>query len=93
VLLRPDRPLAIREEEVVPSGVTLERRWQYARWHDGTAHVWLQHRKRPGRGERSSGIRWDVIDRTRVAPAPKLPKGPTAPTARTARTAPRRRPE
>ncbi|MEV1155941.1 hypothetical protein AB0J27_11115 [Micromonospora chokoriensis] len=62
-LLRPGRPLWIREEEVPAAGVTVDRRWQLARWHDGTVHLWLQHRKRPGRGERSSGIVWDRIDR------------------------------
>jgi hypothetical protein len=62
-LLRPDRPLRVREEEVTAAGVTVERRWRFARWHDGTAHVWLHYRKRPSRGERSSGIVWDRIDR------------------------------
>jgi hypothetical protein len=61
-LLVPDRPLRVREEEVPAAGVTVERRWQFARWHDGSTHLWLQHRKRPGRGERSSGIRWDYLD-------------------------------
>jgi hypothetical protein len=68
VVLRPNQPLRVREEEVTRSGVTVERRWQFARWHDGHTHAWLQHRKRPGRGERSSGIRWDRIEPT-TAPA------------------------
>jgi hypothetical protein len=62
-LLTPDRPLRVREEEVPATGINVERQWQFARWHDGTTHLWLQHRKRPGRGERSSGIRWDFVDR------------------------------
>jgi hypothetical protein len=62
LLLRPDRPLRVREEEVPRSGVTVERRWQFGRWHDGRIHTWLQHRKRPGRGERSSGITWDRLE-------------------------------
>ena len=44
------------------AGVTLERRWQIGRWHDGSLHVWLAWRKLPGRGERSSGLRWDSLD-------------------------------
>lgn len=66
-LLTPNRPLRVREEEVPAGGITVERRWQFARWHDGTTHLWLQHRKRPGRGERSSGIRWDFLDAGDVA--------------------------
>jgi hypothetical protein len=65
LLLRPDRPLRVREEEVPRSGATVERRWQFGRWHDGGTHTWLQHRKRPGRGERSSGITWDRLDPVR----------------------------
>jgi hypothetical protein len=61
VVLRPDRPLRLHEEEVPPTGATVDRRWQFGRSHDGRTHLWLQHRKRPGRGERSSGISWDRL--------------------------------
>ena len=54
-------PRRVREEEVQRDGVRLERRWQAARWHDGSLHVWLQRRKSAGRGERSSGLRWDLL--------------------------------
>jgi hypothetical protein len=60
--LEPHRPLTIREEEIPRGGITVERRWQYARWTDGSAHVWVQRRRRQGRGERSSGLRWDILD-------------------------------
>ena len=63
-LLDPRQPCWLYEEEVPTSGVRLERSWQAGRWHDGTLHVWLQRRKRPGRGERSSGIRWDLLRST-----------------------------
>ena len=60
-LLTPHAPLWIREEEVPRGGVTLERRWQMTRWHDGSVHLWLQRRKQPGRGERSSSLAWDSL--------------------------------
>ncbi len=59
--LDPRRPLWILEEEVPASGVRLERRWQFCRWQDGSFHVWLQRRKSSGRGERSSGLRFDLL--------------------------------
>jgi hypothetical protein len=59
--LDPRRPCWLREEEVPRGGIRLERRWQFGRWYDGSYHVWLQRRKLAGRGERASGIRWDVL--------------------------------
>ena len=54
--------MVIEEEEVPRGGATLERRWQTARWTDGSLHVWLQRTKRLGHGERSSGLRWDSLE-------------------------------
>jgi len=65
VLLDPRRPRWLYEEEVPRDGVRVERSWQYTRWRDGSGHLWLQRRKRPGRGERSSGVRWDLLRTTR----------------------------
>jgi hypothetical protein len=56
------RPRWFLEEEVPTSGAVVERSWQLGRWHDGSLHVWLQRRKRPGRGERGSGVRWDLLE-------------------------------
>ena len=61
-LLQPDGPMTLDEEEVPTGGVTVERRWRAARWTDGTLHVWQQRRKSPGSTERSSGLRWDILD-------------------------------
>jgi len=61
-LLDARRPRWVYEEEVPASGVLIERRWRFARWHDGSFHLWLERTKRPRRGERSSGVRWDLID-------------------------------
>jgi hypothetical protein len=71
VFLDPRRPRWIYEEEVPRSGVRLERRWQFGRWHDGSFHVWLQRRKRAGRGERSSGVRWDLLETAREVLPPR----------------------
>jgi len=60
-LLDPRRPRWVQDEEVPRGGAVVERSWQLGRWQDGSLHVWLQRRKRPGRGERSSGLRWDPL--------------------------------
>jgi hypothetical protein len=62
-VLDPRRPRWLYEEEVPRGGVDVSSAWQLGRWHDGSVHLWLQRRKRPGRGERSSGVRWDLLDR------------------------------
>ncbi|HEU4953541.1 MAG TPA: hypothetical protein VFT28_03165, partial [Gemmatimonadales bacterium] len=56
-LLDPRRPRWVYEEEVPRGGVRVERLWQAARAPDGGLHVWLRKRKRPGRGDRGSGLR------------------------------------
>jgi hypothetical protein len=53
-------PLRIAEEEVGRDGVVVERRFQYARTADGRAVLWVGRSKRVGRGEASSGLRFDV---------------------------------
>jgi hypothetical protein len=71
VLLRTDpgqapdaeRPLRIEEEEVPREGAVVTRAFQFARWLDGRSLLWLGRRKRSGRGEGSSGLRFDVISR------------------------------
>lgn len=56
-------PLRIEEEEVPREGALVERSFQYARWFDGAALLWLGRRKTAGRGESSSGLRFDVLQR------------------------------
>jgi hypothetical protein len=53
--------LWLYEEEVPRAGVTVERLAKYGRWHDGRVHMWKARRKRGGRGEGSSGLRFDVV--------------------------------
>lgn len=71
VLLRTDpslppgqeRALRIEEEEVPRDGAIVERRFQFARWINGESLLWLGRRKSAGRGEGSSGLRYDVLAR------------------------------
>jgi hypothetical protein len=63
--LAPDAesPLRIEEEEVPREGVVVERAFQFARWFEGRALLWLGRRKGVGRGEGASGLRFDVLDK------------------------------
>ena len=58
----------IHEEEVPRAGAHVLTTFQRARWHDGSVCVWLGNRKRTGRGEGSSGLRFDQIE-------PVVPRG------------------
>ena len=60
-LLEPGRPLRIFEEEVPRAGARISRSWQYARWSDGSAHLWIGRQKNAGRGEGASGLHFDSI--------------------------------
>jgi hypothetical protein len=51
----------LEEEEVPREGVVVERAFQYARWFDGRALVWVGRRKAAGRGEGASGLRFDTV--------------------------------
>jgi hypothetical protein len=55
--------LELYEEELPRAGVRLTRSYHHARWIDGSTHVWLGRAKRTGRGEGSSGLRFDVLER------------------------------
>jgi hypothetical protein len=61
----PDKEAALHleEEEVPREGVVIQRTFQYARWLDGRSYVWLGRRKSVGKGEGSSGLRFDRIER------------------------------
>lgn len=62
-VLDPTRPLRLHEDELPRGGVSVSRHWQLARGSDGRLHLWIGRRKRPGRGERGSGLRFDTIER------------------------------
>jgi hypothetical protein len=58
----PHEPVIVREEEVPREGARVMRAYQLARWFDGTTFLWLGRRKSVGRGEGSSGLRFDAAD-------------------------------
>jgi hypothetical protein len=61
-VLEPGRDLRLFEEEVPRAGAHVTRVFQHARWLDGSTHLWMSRRKRPGRGEGWSGLRFDVLE-------------------------------
>ena len=62
-LLALDEDALLRfEEETVPrAGLRVQLTKQRARWVDGGTHVWLGRKVLTGRGEGSSGLRFDTI--------------------------------
>ena len=63
-LLRPGGPLALFDEDVPRAGARIARRDEYARWSDGSTHLWRARRRSKGGGEAWSGLRYDVVERT-----------------------------
>ena len=57
-----DPTLRLREEEVPREGARATRAYQLTRWIDGTTLLWLGRRKGVGRGEGSSGLRFDTAE-------------------------------
>jgi hypothetical protein len=57
------RPYFVNEEEVPRSGVVIDGAMQRARWTGGRTVVWHGRRRRAGRGEGGSGLRFDVVER------------------------------
>lgn len=61
-LLKTADPLLLHDEEPPREGVRLTGHYQMARWTDGSTFTWLANRKQVGRGEGSSGLRFDTIE-------------------------------
>ncbi|WP_155523962.1 hypothetical protein [Nodosilinea nodulosa] len=65
-ILNPDLPdspgLTLYEEEVPRESIRVTRGYHLARWMDGSTHLWVGRRKTVGRGEGSSGLRFDSIE-------------------------------
>ena len=55
-----DPKLTLREDGVPRECARVTRAYQLARWMDGGTYLWLGRRKAVGRGEGSSGLRFDV---------------------------------
>jgi hypothetical protein len=51
----------LREQEVPRIGVRVTRVANRSRWLDGSTHLWIARRKTSGRGEGSSGLKFDVV--------------------------------
>jgi hypothetical protein len=54
-----DGNLVLPEEEVPREGARVSRAYRLARWVDGSSVLWLARRKGVGKGEGSSGLRYD----------------------------------
>lgn len=65
-ILRPDlgnnSHYFIFEKEVPRAGAIVTRTYQQTRWHNGQTYMWLGRRKTSGRGEVSSGLKFDHIE-------------------------------
>lgn len=66
-ILRSSPDLELYEEEVPRAGAKVTRAYQYSRWLNGSAHLWIGQRKQPGRGEGNSNLQFDrAIHQTRA---------------------------
>jgi hypothetical protein len=54
-------PMRIEEEEVPRSGTDVVRTFQLGRWFDGRYLLWSGRHRLVGRGEGSSGLRFDAV--------------------------------
>jgi hypothetical protein len=52
------------EEEIPREGARVTRAFQYARWFNGVPLLWIGRRKQPGRGEGSSGLKFDTAKKS-----------------------------
>jgi hypothetical protein len=52
----------IHEQEVLRAGTRVEQSFQRTRWINGEVFVWLGMKKKPGRGEGTSGLAFDQIE-------------------------------
>lgn len=60
-ILERGRRLIVEDEELPRVGVQATRQHQFARWTNGASLLWVGRRKRAGRGEGSSGLRFDTV--------------------------------
>jgi|GEM_PF-479858 len=52
----------IHEEEVPKAGAIVSRNWQRTRWYNGKVCWWAANKKTIGKGQGSSGLKWDIIE-------------------------------
>lgn len=56
------QPYFINEEEVPRAGIQLKASFQRTRWYNGAVVNWYGYRKQVGRGEGSSGLKYDKVE-------------------------------
>ena len=61
-ILDQPAPYFVYEEEITRAGKQVMRLFKRVRNHEGKIFLWLGREIHSGRGEGSSGIRWDVIE-------------------------------
>jgi hypothetical protein len=61
-VLNSSPELVLYDEEIPREGIRVTRHYQMARWIDGSTWTWVAYRKRVGRGEGSSGLRFDSLN-------------------------------
>jgi len=61
-ILESGEKLSLFEEEVPREGARVTRSYQFTRWTDGSSHLWVGRGKDVGRGEGSSGLRFDSLE-------------------------------
>ncbi len=61
----PQKAYYIFEEEVPRAGILVNRSYQRTRWYNGKTFLWLGIHKKTGRGEGSSGLRFDYLEQTK----------------------------
>jgi hypothetical protein len=60
-ILNAGDKLVLFDEELPREGIRVERSRRLTRWIDGTTILWTGYRKQVGRGEGSSGLRFDRL--------------------------------
>ena len=61
-ILNAANPLEVYDEEVPREGLSLALGRRLVRWTDGSTCVWTAYRRHIGRGEGSSGLRFDQVE-------------------------------
>lgn len=73
VILNPGQPYFVRDQAIPRAGADVTRRFRRARWTDGSTHLWMARRARPGRGPGWSGLAYDLVERFGETPEEIMP--------------------
>lgn len=73
VILDPGTPYFVTDQAIPRAGANVTRRFRRARWTDGSTHVWMARRARPGRGPGWSGLAYDLVEKFGEAPDEIMP--------------------